>query len=224
MYNQSTERKDENIHKANPHGWTPTHIRFFGIIRQLTDCALIFVFYSLAQIQTTSLSRFLQVISSKEIMAFKVGVYYSFIPTKHSTWQNQRTLSVPSSTFSSFLSPSLPPKPDSLKSVDPLNKSQQASMQYFPSEEFHLPCLLSWRGGFLSLTADSTVLLGFVKLKSPFPLSNVAAIYCHSLINRVTCQHVFQHPPASNPECLCTLPWIYFPWIKELIRKTFTNL
>lgn len=112
-------------------------------------------------------------------MAFKVCVFYSFIPTKHSTWQNQKTLSVPSSTFSSFLSPSLPSKPSSqtLKSVDPLNKSQQASAQHFPSEEFHLPCLLSWRGGFLS-HCRFHIASSFCEAEVPIPFKQCC---CHLL-------------------------------------------
>lgn len=73
-------------------------------------------------------------------------------------------------------------------------------MQHFPSEEVHLPCLLSWKGSFLSLAAGAALLLGFVKAKSAVPLSNIAAIYCHTLPTWVTCQNVFWQPPTSNPK------------------------
>lgn len=216
----------KNMHKANIHGSTPTHIRFFRNARQLTDCSDFCILLTGSNSDCTSLSRLLQVISSKEIMAFKVCVYCCFIPTKRNIWQEQRGLPL-------FLPALLPPscpllslknfKPESPKSVDPLNKSQQASVQGSPSEEFRLPCLFSWRGSFLSLAADSALFLGFVKPKSPFPLSNIAAIYCHILITWVTCQNIFQQLPASNPKCLCKPLWIYFPWMKELIQKTSTK-
>lgn len=90
------------MHKANIHGSTPTHIRFFRNARQLTDCSDFCVLLTGSNSDCTSLSRLLQVISSKEIMAFKVCVYCCFIPTKHNTWQNQRGLPL-------FLPALLPP-------------------------------------------------------------------------------------------------------------------
>lgn len=51
MYNQSTERKDINMHKANRHGSTSTRTGFFRNVRQLTDCAVAFLLHSLAQTQ-----------------------------------------------------------------------------------------------------------------------------------------------------------------------------
>lgn len=128
--------------------------------------------------------------------------------------------------FSSFWSPCLPSTPSNqiLKSVDPLNNSQGASVQHFPSEEINLPCLLSWKGSFLSLAAGAALLLGFVKAKPPLPLSNIAAIYCHTLPTWVTRQNVFWQPPTPNPTCLWKNLWIYFPWMKELIQKTSTNV
>lgn len=49
----------------------------------------------------TSLSGFLQIISTKEIMAFQVCLYYCFIPTEHDTSQKQQTLPLPYSSFPS---------------------------------------------------------------------------------------------------------------------------
>lgn len=155
-------------------------------------------------------------------MVFKVCVYYCFILTKHNTWQ--KTEDSPSSLehFFSFWSPSLPPKPSNqiLKPVDPLNKS---SVQHFPSEEIHLPCLLTWKGGFLSLAAGAALLLGFVKPKSPCPLSNVAAIYCHTLNNLGDLSKCILAAPSLKPKVFMENSVDLLPLNERVNPKTSTN-
>lgn len=100
----------------------------------------------------TSLSRFMQIISTKEIMAFKVCGFYCFIPTKHNTWQKQRTLPLPYSILPPSGSPSLLPKPSNQIQVSgPIKQVTEPLCNIFLLKKFMCPACLAGKVAFCPL-------------------------------------------------------------------------